>query len=135
MALMLIKPIEPVIFQLRRVLSPGAHLAAVVGGPSIPDSIGAEIGLLIGRFLKEHFPNMAAPLPGAVAVDDYRIVIQGGMDAVWDFHKDMYLVGMLPDELKPLLREQMAAVLEPHCGAQGRVAFEYPLRKFEVVAS
>lgn len=153
MALMLMLPIEPVLDQVRRVLKPGGRLAAVVGGPRPPDSPSAEIGRTIGRFLKESFPGMAAPRTGDerfggldglkdlfgpargfsadLEVRDFEIELKGGVEDVWDFYKDMYLVGMLPRASKAALRAEMEKTLK-RLFPDGRMLIPWPMRRFAV---
>jgi ubiquinone/menaquinone biosynthesis C-methylase UbiE len=155
MVLMLMLPIEPVIKQLRRVLKTGGVLTAIVGAPRTPGPASAEIAQLIGQFLKENFPKMASPRTGdarfssaeglnelfsnqngfsELKIEDFEIRLNGDMNNVWDFYKDMYLIGILPPSLKATLRQEMERLLQDRFDSTGSIIIPYPMRKFTVRA-
>ena len=154
LAFMLMLPVGPVVAEIQRVLKPGGIFAAVLVGPRTPDTLVGEFYQLVGKFLKEEYPNIAGVktgdervkspegllqlfspekgFSGEVAVVDFELCVNSTLDGVWEFFKDTYLIGMLPEEGKAKLRGEINRLLEGKCDREGRVALKYPMRKIQV---
>lgn len=157
MTLMLMLPTEPVVAQIRRVLKHAGIMSAIISAPRSPNELSGKLASTIFGFLKKQFPQMGTPRLGDprfatteglkelfseqigfspdLTVEDFHLEVHGDLDAIWNFYKDMYLVGMVPVEFRGALREEIASLLSEHMDAHGRVSFQYPMRRFEVSRS
>ncbi|HUP57893.1 MAG TPA: class I SAM-dependent methyltransferase, partial [Bdellovibrionota bacterium] len=120
LTLMLMRPIDPVVASLSRLLKPGGEIAAVIAAPIQPGTAAGAVAGVIGAYMDEKFPGARNFAPGDqrfrseeglqqlfgpqtgfqadLWVQDFEIRIPADPETVWMFHKDMYLVGALSPE-------------------------------------
>jgi len=102
LALMLMRPIEPVIAEIRRVLRPGGELAAVMGGGGAAPE--ANAWSLLGQRLRQE------PFHGP-AIGDKRAYSEEGLREILGGFAEVHVERMLldlsgtPDEIIALLHE------------------------------
>lgn len=149
MALMLMLPIEPVIQELGRVLKPAGKLAVVVVRRTNREATWqAVVEQSIGVFF-ERFPALKeVPTgdPRVLSVEGTRELLNAEFmdqmeiefdlevattpEGLWDFMRDMYYVGMVPEAEQGAMRERLIALGLARRGDDGLVRFAYPMRKF-----
>jgi ubiquinone/menaquinone biosynthesis C-methylase UbiE len=154
MALMLMLPIEPVIGEVARILKPAGCFSAVVSSPLAMSGFFKEIQKIVFHSIKENFSGVANARSGdsrvatseglktlfqtqtgfsdAHEISDFELGVNLTPDGVWTLMRDMYFVGMLPDEAKERLRAELTAFAETKIDPSGKVSFTFPLRQITV---
>jgi SAM-dependent methyltransferase len=149
MAFMLMTPIEPVVRELARVLKPGGKFVAVIGGSkdgSFSEFRKVFFGYVSSRFQKIKEVRTGDPRlltqDGLIQVfenyfsvkntSDFELLINIAPEEIWDWVKDLYFVGMLPEEDKTKLKTELIAVAKTK-STQGRLQFESSMRIFTAV--
>ncbi|MBI1861404.1 MAG: class I SAM-dependent methyltransferase [Deltaproteobacteria bacterium] len=145
MAFMLMTPIEPVVAEIQRILKPGGIFSAVIGNR--PDTRGPLVTVreTVGKFMHKEFPKMAAPVTGdprvesedglseiirplkmlGVRDDQFGVNVEPG--GFWNYIKNMYLVGLLSDEVRSRLE---IAILASLGKPTGMLRLDSPMRRF-----
>ena len=153
MAFMLMLPVEPVVAELARVLKPGGTFCAITGNRSTT-GLYAEILSTALQLMSARYPNFKAARAGdsrtstlegfrslfrqdfgfspEVERVPFELAVRTDADGVWEYMKNMYFAGMLPDEDRVLLRRRLHALAEERADAQGQVSFAVPMLKWTV---
>jgi SAM-dependent methyltransferase len=154
MALMLMLPLEPVILELARVLKPKGRFSAIVGNRSAKRGLWEEIvntsfGFADSRYamIKETptgdarvnteagLRTLFRPESGFGGIEeliDFELDIKTTPNGIWEFMRDMYFVGMLPEPDQQALARMLTALGERNQDSQAQVCFKFPMRKFTV---
>jgi ubiquinone/menaquinone biosynthesis C-methylase UbiE len=149
LTLMLMRPIEPVVRKLLTVIKPGGEVAGVVSAPRQYGTPAYELAQLIGAFIDQKQPGMRKlalvdprfdtedgirelmkGFKDDLWVQDFEILVPADPEAVWNFHRDMYLIGALPQPAKLELKDKIAAFVNTHKAQSPTLAI--PLRLFQV---
>jgi ubiquinone/menaquinone biosynthesis C-methylase UbiE len=152
MAFMLMTPLDPVVNEISRVLKPGGIFAAVTGRRT-QEGLWAEAVQTFIRYVDPRYPKIKEANAGDHRVSslaglteifskdfqplkrhiDFDLEVKTGSDGLWEFMKDMYFVGMLPDSEKKELQEILLKLGRERANSQGRLEFQFPMKIFEVI--
>lgn len=154
MSLMLMTPIETVAQEVSRVLKPGGVFAAVMGNPRARQKFWGEVQGFVFAFIDHHFPLVKEAKLGDSRVytsdglnsiftktlgfsndiesEDFELQIPGTPEGVWQVTKDMYLIGMLPNEQKVQLETDLKQFVRKHPLVNKGKAFGFPMRKIAI---
>lgn len=154
MALMLMRPVEPVIKEMQRVLRPGGLLSCVVTSSQLGEGVWGEAARVAMGFVRERYPKIVEFQPG-----DSRILTRKGWSELfhpksgfsenievlatdvgarvtsqrfWSIIEELYLVHWLPDEDKVQLREMIELIFLKQVEDDGRLRVRLPIIKFSV---
>ena len=151
MAFMLMLPIEPVVQEISRVLKPDGTFSAVVGSRLSTD-LWAEIQKLTFQFIDSKYPKIRETRSGDPRVGtleglrelfkpvlgfgepsaplEFSLNMKVTPEGIWNFMKDMYFVGMLPEPEKVELKTALVSLGKDNMGAEGKVSFQFPMKIF-----
>jgi SAM-dependent methyltransferase len=149
LTLMLMRPIEPVVRKLLQILKLGGEIAGIVPMPRRYGTTAYELGELVGAFIDQKHPGMRksfqagdprfeteegiqAILKGFrddLWVQDFDILIPLDPEAIWNFHRDMYVIGALSPQTRLELKEKMSAFVSAQRAQSSSLAI--PLRLFQ----
>jgi len=157
MAFMLMLPIEPVVQELSRVLKKGGQFAAVIGRKTQHEDLFKEIQTIVFQFIDSRYPVLRKLRTGDVRVfskdglnkifsadigfsgvesyDEFDLKVLTTPDGIWEFMKNMYFVGMLPESDRTVLRAQLLKLGTENTNSQGKVFFDFPMTRFVVKKS
>lgn len=154
MAFMLMRPLEPVVREIARVLKPGGGFSAVVGhGGS--QGVLARVEQALTEFVETRYPGIRKArtddprlesiaglgelFPAVLgfqrieAVSEFALQVRTNAEGTWDFVKDMYLIGCLSETEKTILQREIVALAQGAANERGEVSFEFPLKMFTVL--
>ena len=153
MAFMLMLPIEPVVAETSRVLKSGGTFTAIINNPKKIEGVLAEIlqvchGFIDGLYpkIKEARLNLSKVHAeedlkrlftndlgfGNPTVENFELNVQTTPEGAWEFMKDMYFIGMLPDEEKKQFRIELISALSEKAGP---IFFGFPMMKINIAKS
>jgi SAM-dependent methyltransferase len=129
MALMVMRPLAPVVDEVARVLRPGGVFAAVIASSRQPEAATRRLHEVVVRFLdqepagrpafrvgepeartREGLQSMFSEARGFEIVELVELSVHQRYPAgdVWQHWRDSYLVSLLDDERKARLRQRLA---------------------------
>lgn len=148
MAFMLMRPIEPVAYELDRVLKPGGKFIAVVGSGSAGNGSAGfyqTYQQIMSDFIKEHFPLMKPGSgdqrareeeglkdifrPTRIRLERFQLFglpLSYRPDEVWDYFKGMYFTRSLNETLQGKLRDQVVGAAHS-VAVDGRLHMKLPM--------
>ncbi|MEM7151422.1 MAG: class I SAM-dependent methyltransferase [Myxococcota bacterium] len=149
-ALMLMRPLEPVASEIRRVLKTGGVFVAMISSSRPPAGAITKFGPLIRRFFLDkgfEIEGLQMGDPATRNPDGLRSVFsreRGFVEAdvndglvirkrfavekAWEQWRDSYLVDLLDTSQKQELREAITELAAVHADSQGSVVFETPIQ-------
>jgi SAM-dependent methyltransferase len=149
MAFMLMTPIKPVVKELARVLKPGGKFVAIIGGSK--NGAFGDFRKLFWSFLSARFQKIGEVRTGdsrlytqeglgqvfgdsfsVENLNDFELLINIAPEEIWDWVKDLYFIGMLPEEDKTKLKAELTDLAKTK-SPQGRLYFESAMRLFTEV--
>jgi SAM-dependent methyltransferase len=153
MAFMLMLPVEPVVSELARVIKPGGKFSAIIGNRK-SSGFFSEIQQLVFRFLDSRYPRIKETKSGdprvqsedglkqlfnpdrgfsdTIKVFEFELIVATSREGVWNMMRDMYFIGLLPDDQKEALRKELGAFVDTRCDESGNISFGFPMKKFSV---
>jgi len=157
MAFMLMLPVEPVVAELARVLKPAGKFSAVIGNPKGRQGLFGDMMKVAFQFMDSRHPKIKEAKTGdsrvnseeglarlfnpnlgfsrVSAMHDFELLVDIAPSETWDWVKDMYFIGMLPESEKVLLKEELITFAKTKSDSTGRFKFSSPMRKFSVEKS
>jgi ubiquinone/menaquinone biosynthesis C-methylase UbiE len=155
MAFMLMLPIEPVVSELARSLKPGGIFSAVIGSPNVHKGLFGEIQKIAFATVEQHLPSVKSARSGdrrvftyeglqeifnkqsgfheMPEISNFELNVKVTPEQTWDFIKDTYFVGMLPELAKTKLSSEIIAFTKTKIGSSGKLSFTFPLRYISVI--
>lgn len=151
MAFMLMNPVEPVLKEIHRVLSPGgifSYVTAIKGGRNME-----LVGKAITSFFQRRFPLLTSiQLPTGdkrtrilseinslfgsmggfkpnVSIEELELEGRMNFDALWGYYRDTYLIGMLPEEAKTELKADFEKLFEENKEGDGKLPHSIAMLK------
>ena len=156
LAFMLMRPLEPVVAEIARVLKPGGLFAAVVNRREGPDALYTMVRAELRRFLQEEFPQMrdyaigdprvnsrtgleelfssGKGFTGRVDLDDFDVVVvKGSPHEMWaHWEESNYIIRSLDTDRKQKLGSRLKDLFSDYARIQGSVKMGFPMRLISV---
>jgi ubiquinone/menaquinone biosynthesis C-methylase UbiE len=154
MAFMLMLPIEDVIKQIHRVLSPGGIFSAVISNVKEFSGFYKEIQMITKDYIQSRYPVYYQTSTGEVKLNtiegikelfstqlgfeseidvyDYQLVFKANPEQVWNFMKTKYFISSLSHEEMLELKNEIINHSHKKMGDYGTVDLVYPMRQFSV---
>lgn len=154
LALMLMKPIEPVIREVARILKPGGLFAGIILARPDEGTLSYEFSKILGQFLEEKFSDLFHEGFGEarvktkkgllslfpqkdwvsqnIKIEDHEFLMDNKFENLWNNLRGFYQPRILPDRDQQKLGEKIYELFKPHANSQGVVPFHLPFRLFSV---
>lgn len=153
LALMLMKPIEPVIQEVARILKPGGLFAGIILIPPKEETVAHKFYEIVGWFLKEQFSDLLnegigdprvktkvglqSLLPQSdwvsnLKMEDHEFLMDDMPKNLWKNLQGFYLPRLLLVKDQQKLGEKILEFFNQNINPQGNVSFRLPFRLFSV---
>ena len=154
LAFMLMKPIEPVIREVKRILKPEGLFAGIVLISDKEGTLFGQFSEMVGRFLKEEFSDLLGAGFGdprvktkegllslfpeknwrcqEMKLEEGEFLMSDTADALWENLKGFYLPNLLSDKNRRILGKKVCELFSKYIDSQGIVPFCLPFRFFAV---
>ena len=147
MAFMLMRPLDPVVQEICRVLKPRGIFAAVIGNRGARQDFWTDLIDEVVRCIQQFYPQFKPVRNGnprvfsesglrslfhendKLEIFDFELRIPTTPTEIWNQLKDMYFIGMLPSEKKTQLKTALENFVTSHPYPGNHNDFAFPMRK------